>query len=186
VPLLEVLQSLVFWLVVLGFVAYALTVLWRKRPPLPAWLGGGILGRLLIALARILSALRSAGEKTARRVIAALPLLRPRPPLPGVSPFRWLSLRALGPRELVEYFYLSVVERATRLGFRREAGETAVEFSRRLPRRFPESEPDLRELTDAFLEARYGPRPVDSGLVSAARSHWQALKLKLRARRLRQ
>lgn len=184
VPLLEVLQSLVFWLVALGVVVYALSVIWRKRPPLPGWLGRGVVGRFLRGIGRLLASIWRAGEKSARRVIAALPRLRPRQPLDVARPFRWLSLRTLGPRELVEYFYLSVIERATRLGFGRESGETAAEFSRRLPARFPDSEPELHELTDAFLQARYGPRPVDEGLVKSARARWQALKLKLRARRL--
>ena len=184
VPWLDVLQSLIFWLIALGVVAYVASVIWKRRPPMPAWLGASILGRIWAGLAKLLGSLRRAGAATARRVVAALPRIRPRPAAPLARAFRFISLRRLGPREMIEYFYLSVVERATRLGFGRESGETAAEYSRRLPGRFPDSEPDLNELTDAFLEARYGPRQVDDGLVSHARAHWQALKLKLRARRV--
>ena len=174
----------VFWLIALAVVAYVSSVIWRRRPPMPAWLGASVFGRVWEGLARLLRSLRRAGAATARRVAAVMPRLRPRASLPIARAFRFISLRQLGPRELVEYFYMSVVERATRLGFAKESGETAAEYSRRLPGQFPDSEPDLHELTDAFLEARYGPRQVDEGLVSHARSHWQALKLKLRARRI--
>jgi len=184
VPWLDVLQSLIFWLVALGVLAYVASVLWRRRPPMPDWVGAGLLGRIWESIVRILQTLRRAGVATVQRVASALPRIRPRPGLSATRAFRFISLRRLGPRELVEYFYLSVVERATRLGFGRESGETAAEYSQRLPQRFPDSEPDLHELTDAFLEARYGPRQVDEGLVATARARWQALKLKLRARRV--
>lgn len=182
---LQLLQSLVFWIVALAIVAYLLSVVWRRRPPAPDWLKASMLGSLLVAVGRLLAALLRIGRSAASAVAAALPRLRPVQPQPVHRVLRWVSFSRLGPRQLIEYFYLSVLERAARLGVAREKGETASEFSHRLPARLPDVEPDLTELTESFVEARYGPRPVDEGLVRTARAHWQAIKLKLRRRRLR-
>lgn len=184
VPWLEVLRSLVFWLVALAIVVYCLSVVWRRRPPLPAWANLGLLGKLLAGLGQALAMLRRWGRSAALAVAAALPRLHHGAAQPVRRTFRWLALSRLAPRQLVEYFYLSVLERAARMGYVREKGETASEFSRRLPDRLPDVEPELSALTDTFLEVRYSPRPVEEGLVKAARAHWQRLKLKLRGRRM--
>lgn len=184
IPWLDVAKSLLFWLVVLAILVYLFTVLWRRRPPLPAWAKPTVLMTLLAALGRLLIALRHWGRAAASAVVSVLSKLRPATPQALQQAGRWLSLSRLGPNQLVEYFYLSVVERAARLGVGRRAGETATEFSNRLPETLPDVEPDLSALTDAFLEVRYGRRPAEAGLVAAARARWQRLKLRMRARRV--
>ena len=184
VPWLDVLKSLIFWLIALAIVGYCLSVVWRKRPPLPAWLDAGLLGRLLRALGRALLSIKRWSVAAAASVAAALPRIRPAVVQPVRRTFQWLALSRLGPRQLVEYFYLSVLERAARLGYARQKAETASEFSQRLPEHLPDVEPDLSELTWTFLQVRYSPRPAEEGLVRAARARWQTLKLKLRGRHL--
>lgn len=102
------------------------------------------------------------------------------------TPFRYIALRRLGPRQLVEYFYLSILERANRLGYGRKPGQTASEFTASLQQRLPEVDPDLEQLTAAFLEARYSPHRFDQDEVKEARSIWQRLRDRLqRLRRIK-
>jgi len=96
---------------------------------------------------------------------------------------RHTPFRQLGPRERVAYLYLSVEERARRLGLPREKGQTASDYSRRLRREMPDLDPDLGGLTDLFLDARYNPHPFDDERASRARPLWQRIRMRLRMRR---
>jgi len=175
----------VFWLIILGILAYSFSVLWRKRAP---WLSrlslAPILGvpfRLLLA---IIGLLRRAGREVARAVAAAIPRLFRPPPTPVVQTPRFISLRRLGPRGLVEYFYLSVCERAAKLGYPRLPGVTPVEYQQLLEAKLPLVDPEIAALTAAFLEARYGPRPTTDQTARSVRQGWELLKKKLRGARI--
>ncbi|MBI2941153.1 MAG: DUF4129 domain-containing protein [Chloroflexi bacterium] len=182
IPLLEFLRSAAFLMIGLLVVIYLLRVLWREHPPLPRWLSASPLLRGVAHLvAALLRGLARLGRQVVTTVVAALPQLFVRPVTRVVTtPRRWLSLRGLGHRDRIISFYLSVVERATQLGHPKPPAATASEYTRALRTRLPLVDPELEELTSAFLEARYGPRPVTDQGVSFARSRWQALKVKLR------
>lgn len=180
----EILRSLLFWIVVLSIVGYSMYVAWRRRP---AWLNFGILDgfvggvrRLLVGLLRFA---RRAAVRVARAVASVPHLWRPQP---VVAPprFRFVSLRRLGPRELVEYFYVSICERAAQLGHPRPPGVTPDEFEQVLRDEFPLVEPEISVLTAGFVEARYGPRGTTKDDVIRIRPSWQALKQKLRRLRV--
>jgi hypothetical protein len=109
-----------------------------------------------------------------RRVAEAVARARPR---------LGLHLSRLGPRDLIEYYYLSTAQRAAKLGLARLRGETAREYSARLPKHAPDLDPALADLTDSFDSARYGPVPVGKAEVARARVSWSAVKARLRALR---
>lgn len=98
---------------------------------------------------------------------------------------RFFSLRRLSPRNLVRYFYLSTARRASRAGQPREPGQTPYEYRSSLGRRFSELEPDLSGLTEAFVQARYSPRPVEKEDAERVRPLWQRIKAALQRRRLK-
>ena len=182
---LDALKSLVFWLIILGILAYSFSVLWRKRAP---WLSrlslAPILGAPFRLLLAIIGLLRRAGREVARAVAAAIPRLFRPPPTPVVQTPRFISLRRLGPRGLVEYFYLSVCERAAKLGYPRLPGVTPVEYQQLLEAKLPLVDPEIAALTAAFLEARYGPRPTTDQTARSVRQGWELLKKKLRGARI--
>jgi hypothetical protein len=97
----------------------------------------------------------------------------------------WLHLRRLDARGLIQYFYVSLLQRAARLGWARRPGETPLEFSRELATRLPQQEQALTDLTEAFLRARYSPRPVADADAQRARRPWEEIRGALRLRRLR-
>jgi hypothetical protein len=102
---------------------------------------------------------------------------------PGGGARGWLRLRGLGPRELIQYFYVSLVQRAAALGWARGKGQTAYEYSRQLADRLPEGRRELETLTEAFVRAKYSPRPIDETEARRVRGPWQRLRASLQARR---
>ena len=133
--------------------------------------------------ATLLTALRPG---SAARAAVASALRRPPPSLP----------RPTDPRGLVQFLYLSLVERAGRRGYPRRRGMTAAEYSRYLAARLAEIEPRTAEpgtdpataraeldlLTAAFLEARYSRHPVGEPEASRARRALQRLLALIRGR----
>ena len=91
-----------------------------------------------------------------------------------------LRLSRLAPRELVRYFYRSTLRRAASGGLPRRTGQTPYEYSATLARRLPEAEPDIAELTEAFVAAEYSPRPPDATAARRARRPWERMRRRLR------
>ena len=95
-------------------------------------------------------------------------------------PRHWLRLGSLSPRELIMYFYLSLVRRAADGGLPRPASQTAREYSDRLRANLPDADADLETLTDAFETARYSPRAIAREDTRTPRKSWERLKRQLR------
>lgn len=182
---LDAIKSLIFWLVALAIIGYSLSVLWRRRGP---WLDQVQLGPLLRAPFRLLRAivrlLGRLGRDVGRAVAANVPRLFRPPPVAPPNPLRYLALGRLGPRQQVEYYYLSVCERAAKLGHPRPPDMTPREYVRYLREHLPLVDPELEGVTDAFLEARYGPRETTREMVRVVRQTWEGLKRKLRTARV--
>jgi len=184
----DVLGSLLFWLValaVVGYCAYALSRHATGRVPALSVVGRLMTRALALCgrLARLLVGVVRRGAAGVALVVRQLtPLGRAR--ANGLSNrMRHTPLRRLGPRERVAYLYLSIEERARRLGLPRRTGQTASEYSRQLRQELPDLDPDLTGLTDLFLEARYSRRPFEEERAAGARTLWQRVRARLRARR---
>ena len=92
-------------------------------------------------------------------------------------------MRGLEPRELVRYFYVSTARRAAQAGQPRRPAQTPYEYEASLGEQFPDLEPDLAGLTDAFVEARYSRALVKPEDVNRVKPLWQRIKAALRRRR---
>ncbi|CAA9267359.1 MAG: hypothetical protein AVDCRST_MAG77-3726 [uncultured Chloroflexi bacterium] len=101
----------------------------------------------------------------------------------GAASSSWLRLRNLGPRELIQYFYVSLVQRAASLGWERRRGQTAYEYSRDLADRLPDRRSEVTALTDAFVHAKYSRRTVAQEDAQRARRPWERLRGELQTRR---
>jgi hypothetical protein len=176
----DLLGSILFWVVALGVVTYALYAGWQRRP---AWLAmpriDTAIGRFVGALLALIRLGRRAGRNMLQAIASVAEIWRR--PAPLTRPKRgFISLSRLGPAQLIEYYYLSICERAARIGYARPSGATPAEFERTLVESLPVLDPELAELTDAFVEARYGPRLATKQNVARVKPEWQALKRKLR------
>lgn len=181
-PWLDVLASTLFWVVIFAIVGYALVRVLKDRFGLFAWgegAGETWWGRLLAwwrALRRQWQAWQRGVQVRLARRRGGLKDVRPVPG--GLA--RLLSLRRLPPRELVRYFYLSAARRAAQAGGPRGPGQTPYEYRAALDRRFPDLEPDLAGLTDAFVQARYSPQQIERTDAEAVKPLWQRIKAALR------
>jgi hypothetical protein len=180
------LQSLLFWGIALAVLVYCFAMLWRQaRRPVPAY---GALRRLaaLVAgpfrwLIRVLLGGLQRGMAGAALIARQLALgVRGRRTVPHMTHPSW---RNAGPRERVAYFYLSIEERARRLGLPRARGQTASEYSRHLSERMPDLDPELRGLTNLFLDARYSSHAFDDARAAGARDLWKRVRARLRTHR---
>lgn len=183
----SILGSVLFWIAALVAIGYCAAMLLRQaegRVPGLA-LAHRLLSAVLSQLASLLRAILGGVRRGAAGVVQVVRRLGGEARARGLMPANRPSLRRMGPREKVAYLYLSIEERARRLGLPRQSGQTASEYSRRLSREMPDLNPDLAALTETFLVARYSPHPFGDAQATGARQVWQRVRARLRARRPR-
>jgi hypothetical protein len=74
------------------------------------------------------------------------------------------------------YFYLSTLRRADEQGIPRKVDQTPYEYEEVLKRELADSQIEVGALTQAFVEARYSPQPVDTEKVKRTQHYWQQLR----------
>jgi hypothetical protein len=102
---------------------------------------------------------------------------------PVPTPWRFLRLNALSPREQVRYFYLSTVRRAAKQGVTRRKSETPLEYAGDLEEAWPETTADVSDLTQAFLKAQYSPVPIETEEAAAVKGVWKRIRAYIKKRR---
>lgn len=110
---------------------------------------------------------------------------RVRRPLPGasrLSRFGFVRVNALAPKEQIRFLYLSLVRQTGKRGLRREPTATPTEFAQELNSRWPASKPEIKVLTEAFLEARYSHHEVDQRSLKEAKNAWMRFRRALSGR----
>ena len=79
-----------------------------------------------------------------------------------------LSVRAL---------YRHLLDWAAKRGLPREQTQTPLEYLKTLCQKFPEKDKELAFITDVYVQARYGRRPVSNAEAEAIGQAWQAISL---------
>lgn len=186
-PLVTMVISSAFWALIVAILIAALLFFLRER-------GYAIdKGRVRNSWAVVVAWLREVWQRLTGRLRTAGRDMRARLRVPdtirssstnvNISPPRFLRLGALSPREQIRYYYLALVRRAAERGVGRRDSETPLEYAQDLKEAWPEAEGDLEELTQAFLEARYSPQPIEKAHAHSIKERWGALKTSLRAGR---
>ena len=201
-PLLELLKSMLFWVILLAVVGYSLTHYVRERKELLSELRRlpffPLVERFWSWLAHLFS---RAGRSTSAAVKAGWERLRAvtRRETQGQA-WNYLSLRRLSARQRVQFYYLALVRRAGEAGWARQPAQTPSEYAHSLvqglePRRRATGsgqaaleadlgepqvrdtlEPDIHALTERFEEARYSLHPVSPQEAGLARRSWERLR----------
>lgn len=175
-------RSLLFWFVLMGIIGYSLVHFARDRWGLWRDLSfGKWLLRLLGFLRGLVEGTRHASQTLRRRL--RLRFARPSPAALQPTPWRYLSLRRLSPRDRVRYFYLSTAERAARQGLARPPASTPLEYEHLLRRELPEAASEIHDLTGAFIEARYTAHPIAQAHVSWVQQIWRRIRQALTSRK---
>ncbi len=167
------LPSLIFWACMIMLVGYALWIVIQRHPGLLD------LFKLRGPLAAIRRWLAGTWRETAQWVQYAAETVAKQLARPvRATNSRWPSLRLgqLAPRELMRYFYLSTVQRASKQGFGRKVSQTPYEYSASLARSLPEAHEDISELTKAFVDTHYSRHEPDTHEIRRIRRHWERLR----------
>jgi hypothetical protein len=186
-PWVDVLRSVVFWLVALGVVFYVVRRYLRDHPEIQKalsslWLFRAI-GGFLTALWRRLTGLAGV---ISGRIPHRLSLRRHEgKPERGKAP-RFFRLGALSPRERTLYYYLSILRRAGQHGFQRKGSQTPYEYDATLEPHLPQARQEMELLTGDFVEARYSPHPIDREKEKEARARWKKVRAAVRGLEQRQ
>ena len=180
IPWWPFVRSLIFWAILVGVVGYSLVQFARDR-----WgLFQGLSWTRFLAFLRNLWRRFHAGTrriaKGLRQGIAQRLALRRSQP--SVRRWRYVSLRRLTPRERVRYFYVSVLRRSAEGGFGRPPSKTPLEYEAALARELS-SPAEVRELTGAFLEARYSEHHIDQDDARVVQRVWRSVKRAVTRRR---
>jgi len=175
-PLLDTIKSLVFWLVALAVVAYALYNFAREHR---SSLENLPILRSLYRLGRWLAGAWQALRRRASQARLALAARLARPPAAaraGAQARRAKRLGRLTPRQLVLQYYLATMRRASSVGLHRRPSQTPDEYSDSLAGAVPEVHPDLTALTGAFVEARYSEHQVDAAYAHGLKPYFVRVK----------
>ncbi len=165
-PWLEVLRSLIFWLIALTVLVYVLRGYLRDHPQIFASLRKLTPVKWLFSLLR---ALKSIFNRMKAAVEIAMPgivnRLRRRSGSRTVSSRRG---RGQGYRERIFDHYLDTLDVAQAEGLARKSTETPYEYKGVLEPRLNATSPEITRLTAAFVEARYSQHPFDAGKADQA------------------
>ena len=87
-----------------------------------------------------------------------------------------IRLRSLDPRRQIYFFYLAMLRRGGEQGVPRQPSQTPAEYAAALEKTLPASEEDIHSITQAFVEARYSRRKVDSSEADFVRATWGRIR----------
>lgn len=176
-PWLKTLQSIAFWVVLIGGALYLVNSYVADRG------GWGALARATRSLDWLRALLgglhrwwRGVQHDVQARLEARREARRQRAEQ-GTGP----RFRRLGrtPRERIMFYYLSLLYRAADAGFSRRHDQTPYEYRPRLQAHFPTVAEEIAQLTDAFVAARYGVAEPDAAQERAAKAAWQRIKAEM-------
>lgn len=186
-PWLEIVKSILFWVLLLGLIGFAFYQYFRqnqeliermKHMPVLSWFVRLVekLGQLMRGVNVRLGAAYHAGLKRLR--------INQRSLAEKSSP-GFLRLRRLSPRQRVQFFYLAMVRRGGETGITRHASQTPYEYSHLVQTQVSEADQDLEAMTDAFVEARYSRHEITLQQARLVQQYWERVKRALREWRSR-
>jgi hypothetical protein len=181
---LELLKSILFWVVLLGVVGYSVYIYFNQNKALVTklrqvrgfrWLSKAwewLVSRFRVGVVHghgmVLDGLRRWRDSLRHR--------------PMAEPGGYLSLRRLNPRQKVVFYYLALLRRMDEVKLPRAGWQTPGEYENYLRRQLPEVEEELSDITEIFCEARYSQHSVAEGQIKVVRAAWEQVRKFLRSR----
>lgn len=200
IPWLEAIKTFVFWLVLLGLVAYAFIFYFREHPEYFGWLRrSGLLGRVRQLFTMLTNWFRGVNRQISSSLQNQINRFRGRDD--GKTLFtrdRFINPRRLSPRQQVLFYYYALLQRGEAAGVLRSPSQTAGEYSKRLasflleeqgveyqPTHEGESEVNVtqvvKQMTDDFYEARYSLHEINNEEAGLVRRYWERIRGMLRS-----
>ena len=87
-----------------------------------------------------------------------------------------LRLSTLDPRRQIYFFYLAMIRRGSEQGVERKPSQTPSEYAATLERVLLSVNEDVHSITEAFVEARYSPRKINSEEANLVKAAWKRVR----------
>jgi hypothetical protein len=179
---LEVVKSLLFWLLVLTTVTYFTKVYLNDHPELSRLLRNfrpvNLILNLWQQLWRRIWGLAQSGLEMMPKRIRFSRGEASTPAADGV--WSWLGLRRLTPRAQIIRYYLNILERAQRRGYPRKTHQTPYEYEPDLGETAPNVQPEIKALTESFVQARYSQEAIAEEERKSVKQYWRQIRRELR------
>ncbi len=181
-PWLQLLQSILFWVIFIGIISYAIAQFIRQNPQMFAMLERI---RIFRWVGSLWSWVRTLLEGASRQVSAAFNQARIRLSAARAANVRnplqrWLNFRQLNPRQQVIFYYLRLIDRGGEHGLKRRIDQTPYQYAETLESNLPEVEEDIEGITEEFIEARYSRHAIDQQHTSLVQRFWRNITRSLK------
>ena len=182
IPWWNIIQSILFWGALVGVVAFALIQylrlnknLWNRIKSIPVIHWFNQTWQLFWAW------IKGVNQNVSTYINLRLKQLSPTPS--SSAKREWFRKNVpLSPRDRVIDLYLTLVQIGKENGIHRKAGQTPYQYSQELAHNLPDVTPEVSDLTEAFVEARYSQHPVEEEKISPLHREWERIKNAFRKR----
>lgn len=99
-----------------------------------------------------------------------------------LPPGSLIRFRSLDPRRQIYFFYLAMIRRGGEQGLSRKPSQTPSEYAVTLENALPSAEEDIDAITQAFIEARYSRREVESRDADLVKATWGRIRRALHSK----
>jgi hypothetical protein len=99
-----------------------------------------------------------------------------------LPPLRLVLPRSLDPRRQIYFYYLAMIRHGGKQGIPRRPSQTPAEYAAHLEKELPEASQDIDLITDAFIEARYSRREMDSQKAKWVKEIWGRIRRALQSK----
>jgi len=173
-----------FWLLVLATVAYFTKVYLNDHPELARLLRNFRPVNLILNLwQQLWRRLWDLAQSGLEMMPKKLKFSRGESSPPAADDvWRWLGLRRLSPRAQIIRYYLNILQRAQKRGYPRKTHQTPYEYEPDLSQTAPNVQPEIKALTDAFVQARYSQEAIAEEERISVKRYWQHIRRELRKR----
>ena len=181
---LELLASMMFWVIFIGVIGFAVYYYLQQRKDLWGALRNmPLLERFRHLWRTVRDWLKGANQRLAAAVDAGMQRIRSLrvSRSGGDNRMGFLSLRKLSARQRVFFYYLAMLRRGGERGLPRQQDQTPYEYAQELSNRVPEAQAEVTSLTQNFVEAKYSLHEVTTQHVGIVRQSWERIKKALKS-----
>jgi hypothetical protein len=177
-PMLALIRSILLWGALLVIVGFSVARFVRQHGGLQATFRKIPIANWLFFVWQWLSKNADKTRRTLSRAIAdAWQSLVSRPEGKRLFPRPdWINLRSLEPRRQIYFFYLAMIRRGSEQGVERKSSQTPSEYAVTLERVLPSVHEEVHSITEAFVEARYSPRKINSEEANLVKAAWKRVR----------
>ncbi len=181
-PWLELIKSLVFWVIFLAIIGFSLYQFLRQHEgamkALRKFPGFSMFTNFWKWLT---GSARNLNDRLGEGIRTGLQRLRERQIQRGLAnASRFVNLRRLTPRQRVFFFFQAMARRGGERGVPRQESQTPYEYAATLENFIPEADEDVSALTESFVTARYSRQEVDDDQASRAKHYWDRIRRSIR------